>query len=231
MNVWAVTPTGARPQGLALLGQYISAQTYTGPLTWVIVDDCEPASPIPEVRDGIRVKVLRPSWRWKPGQNTQAKAMLAGVAGVPSGATLFILEDDDIYMPRYMETMLATRADLVGEKDSRYYNVASGRWRVLPSRKHASMAATVCRGDALHALKVLLSSGQKRMLDVMLWKTFAGSKAFLPAANVIGIKGLPGRPGIGVGHRRNFGVTDNGTKLREWAGNYADNYAAYRVAA
>jgi hypothetical protein len=229
--IYAVTPTGSRPEGMALLGEYINAQNYRGPLTWIIIDDCDPATPIPNMRDGIQVIPIRPNWRWKPGDNTQVKSMAAGLDLVPEDATLFICEDDDAYLPNYMTTMLDQTADLIGERDSRYYNVASGQWRVLRGKFHASLASTVCSGAALALLKKLCASGMKKMLDVNLWKTFDGSKVLLSEHNVIGIKGLPGRPGIGVGHRRNFGSVDIDDRLRAWAKDYADNYEIFRDAA
>ncbi len=232
MNVCALTPTGMRPEGMALLGEYINAQTYSGALTWVIVDDCEPATRVPKMRDMFHVKHLRPNWRWRPGLNTQAQSMALGLRDI-NDATVFVLEDDDIYLPTYIETMLTAieNHELIGERVSRYYNVATCRWRTLKGHHHASMSSTVCRGRALEHMKTVCSRGRKTMLDVTLWKTFAGDKALLSTSNVIGIKGLPGRPGVGVGHRRNFGFADDGRKLHEWAGEYANNYGIFREAA
>jgi hypothetical protein len=231
MNVYALTPTGARPEGLALLGEYINAQTYRGPLTWIIVDDCDPGSRVPNVRDGIDVIRIRPDWRWRPGTSTQAPSMAAGLEDVPEDAVLFILEDDDVYLPGYLDTMLEAMEtlDLAGEVDAQYYNVATSRWRVLPGKFHSSMASTVCKGDALARLRALCNGGPGRMLDVNLWKQFKGNKRLMVTHNVVGIKGLPGRPGIGVGHRDRFGVVDTSDTLRKWAGDYADNYDIFRV--
>ena len=231
MNVYALTPTGMRPEGLALLGEYLNAQNYRGPLTWVIVDDCDPQTRIPYTRAGITVEVIRPEWRWKPGANTQAKSMAAGLTAVPDDATLFILEDDDVYLPNYINTMLAQSAELIGERDARYYHVVSNHWRVLPGKIHSSMASTVCRGKALQLLREICNSGLKRMLDMNLWKTFDGSKMLLSEHNVIGIKGLPGRAGSGVGHRKKFGSVDIDDTLGRWIGDYADNYQIFRAAA
>lgn len=233
MNVYALTPTGCRPEGLALLGEYINAQTYQGPLTWVIVDDCEPATRIPIMRDGISVEVIRPDWRWKPGMNTQVACMRAGLHKVPDDAVLFIFEDDDLYLPEYMTTSLAVleRAELVGEIDARYYNIVTDHWNVLKGRFHSSLAATACRGGALILLRELCASGMRKMLDVNLWKAFKGEKRLMLSHNVVGIKGLPGRPGIGVGHRRRFGKADAKGTLEEWAGEYADNYGIFRETA
>jgi hypothetical protein len=231
VNVYALTPTGSRPEGLALLGEYLNAQTYQGPLTWVIVDDCIPTSRIPRVRDGIDVIRVLPSWQWQPGKSTQAASMAAGLEHVPEDAVLFILEDDDVYLPAYMETMLEAMEalDLAGEREARYYNVATGRWRAIPGKIHSSLASTVCKGAALARLRALCNSGLGRMLDVTLWKQFTGSKKLMETRNVVGIKGLPGRPGIGVGHRSRFGVPDTGGTLAEWINDYADNYHIFRA--
>ena len=233
MTLYAITPTGQRPEGLALLAEYLNSQTYRGPLTWVVVDDCDPPTRIPQVREGIQLVNIRPDWRWHQGMNTQAASMSAGLDVIPPDSTLFILEDDDIYLPDYIETMLAaiSESELIGEIDSRYYNVATGKWRVLKGKFHASFASTVCRGKALGELKTLCAAGPQKMLDVMLWKTFKGKKKLLADHNVIGIKGLPGRAGIGIGHRRQFGSVDIDDTLRLWAGDYADNYRIFRRAA
>lgn len=233
MNVVALTPTGNRPEGLALLGEYLNAQTYDGPMTWIVVDDCDPETRVPAVRDGIEIYIVRPPWRWRPGMNTQARALRAGLEMVPETSALFVLEDDDIYLP--MTLLDGLRAlqthDLVGERTSRYYNVSSRRWRALRGKIHASLASTAMKGAAIEHFRAICSNGQKTMLDVNLWKSFDGSKRLLDSANVVGIKGLPGRPGIGIGHRRRFGAPDDGSKLREWAGDYAAYYDIFKEAA
>ena len=164
--------------------------------------------------------------------NTQIACMNAGLDRVPEDATLLILEDDDAYLPDYISTMLNAMAfsELVGERDARYYNVATGKWRILKGKFHSSLASTACRGEALQVLKFLCGGGMRRMLDVTLWKTFQGEKKLLSDHNVIGIKGLPGRAGIGVGHRSNFGCPDIGDMLGAWAGQYAKNYRIFRGA-
>jgi hypothetical protein len=235
VNIYILTPTGCRPEGLALLAEYIEAQTWPSPLVWVVVDDGDRASYLPPMREGVSVVPVRPPWRWEPGMNTQADSMRVGLEYVPEDAVLFVLEDDDVYLPPYIETMVRVmgRVELAGERLSRYYNVASNRWREIPGKVHASMASTVCRGSALQNMREVCSHGRRTMLDVTLWKEFGGAKQLLGDGyhNVIGIKGLPGRPGIGVGHRKRFGTPDDGSVLRRWIGDYADNYGIFREAA
>lgn len=210
-----------------MLAGYINAQTYTGPMIWIVVDDCDPATPIPAMREGIEVKVIRPVWRWRAGQNTQAACMDAGLRHVPDDARLLVMEDDDLYLPEHVETMAAAldRAELAGEFGARYYNVATRRHRTIPSERHASLAATGCRGTALALLRDICARGSRR-IDMELWHGYTGVKSALPMANVVGIKGLPGRAGIGVGHRPDFGQPDpSGEVLAQWIG--ADRARAY----
>lgn len=214
---------------MALLGEYLSAQTFDGPATWIVIDDVDPASRIPKVRDGITVEVIRPLWRWKPGDITQAECILVGLLKIPDDAVIFILEDDDIILPPYIETMLKAleTADLVGESSARYYNVRTGRYKAIPTPRHSSLASTAVRGR--EALMRACHGG--KFIDITLWRDFKGRKTLLDTANVIGIKGLPGRQGIGVGHRDNFGTPDTTGVLEQWAGDYARNYDIFRRAA
>jgi hypothetical protein len=229
MSVYILTPTGLRPEGLSLLAEYIAAQTFLNGVVWVVVDDGTPASYIPSMPDAVRVAPVRPERCWRTGMNTQASSMLAGLELVPADATLFIMEDDDVYMPRYIETMLREIEgyELIGEQDARYYNVVSRRWRVLPGKFHASLASTVCRGYALEFLWEVCNT-RTTMLDVHLWRHFPGASRLLDTSHVVGIKGLPGRPGIGVGHRARFGTPDTTGVLESWIGSYANNYEVFR---
>ena len=222
--IYLLTPTGGRPEGLALLGEYLNAQTYNGPAMWVVVDDVDPQSHVPACK--YMTQVIRPAWRWEKGQNTQAQSLLAGLAAIPLDAVLFVIEDDDCYLPDYIETMLRglETADLVGENTARYYNVRTRKWRQMDTKRHSSLASTAIRGT-LPLVEVCKKRG--KFMDTTLWRTYKGRTKLLDAQNVIGIKGLPGRAGIGVGHRHKFGTPDTGDKLREWAGDYASNYEVF----
>lgn len=228
--IYLVTPTGARPEGMALLAGYVNDQTYAGPMCWIVVDDCDPATQLPAMRDGLTVEVVRPAWRWSPGMNTQAASMAAGLARVPDDALVLVLEDDDAYLPDHIAATVAAlqQTELTGERVARYFNVATGRGRAIPGTRHASLASTGCRGGALALLKHLCAAGSRR-IDIDLWTQYRGSKRLTAGENVVGIKGMPGRAGIGVGHRLGFGEPDDGTVLAEWLGAHrAEAYRAYR---
>ncbi len=120
-----LTCTGARPEAFAICQKLMLAQHYDGPVRWVIVDDGEVPTPITFQREGWDLIVVRPSPYWKPGDNTQARNMRAGLAFVAMDARLAIIEDDDFYAPTWLsridhELMFA---DLVGERRARYYNL------------------------------------------------------------------------------------------------------------
>lgn len=221
--IYIITPTGGRPDALLLLAGYINRQTYSGPMHWIIVDDVDPPSKVPTMRDGIRMSVIYPPWRWS-GANTQAQSMACGLEHVPDDASLIVMEDDDWYSPQHIETRVdeLQTSELVGERVARYYNVASMRYRIIPSIVHSSLAATACRGGALALLRHICESGSRR-IDIDLWSHYQGHLS--NTAHVVGIKGLPGRAGIGVGHRKDFGTHDpDGGVLAEWIGRDVDNY-------
>jgi len=227
-----ITPTGGRPEGMTLLARYIAAQAFSGPLRWIIIDDVNPATPLPDVHDGIDVEVIRPSWRWQPGDNTQCRSMALALDQVGADDTVLVIEDDDAYLPDHLATTLREleTCELTGERVSRYYNVATGRWQLMAGKVHASLASNGVRGEALELLRGICAKGT-RTIDLDLWRQFNGPKRLTDHANVIGIKGLPGRGGIGVGHRPNFGISDQCGKLREWLGDYADFYKPFQRAA
>jgi hypothetical protein len=224
--IYIITPTGGREEGLRLLAGYLNAQTYAGPITWVVVDDCDPVTEIPPMRPGIAVVSVVPDWTWKPGDNTQSRCMAEALAHCQDDAVVVVMEDDDAYLPGHIENVVGAlgSANLVGERVSTYYNVATRRWRLLPGRYHASLCSVACKGSALAMLREICAVGS-RTIDMDLWKRYRGPSKLLETRNVVGIKGLPGRAGIGVGHRQTFGDPDpEGAVLKKLLGPMADQY-------
>lgn len=223
--IYAITPTGCRQECFDLLTEYIYSQDYKQDFKWVIVDDCVPKTKIKLPPKNVKLLRAMPGWTWQANDNTQAQCLSLALRTVPVGATLFVFEDDDIYLPKYMTTMLNALQtyDLVGERCARYYNVSTKRCMEIKSDRHSSLAATAMKGDALELFRRIVKTN-KTKIDFELWRQFKGKKTLLPTNNVIGIKGMPGRPGIGVGHRINYGRQDTVNVLQQWAGNLADNY-------
>lgn len=221
-----LTATGARPRAWAICERLMAAQDYTSPVRWLIVDDGQEAQPVTFQRDGWAVEVIRPAPHWKPGQNTQARNLLAGLAHCRAEDRVVVIEDDDHYAPDWLTHVAGQleRAELVGECRARYYNVATRQGRELNNAGHASLCSSAVRGRAVDALRKACQ-GAPRFIDLQLWRRFRGH--LFGGHRVHGIKGLPGRGGIGMGHGDSFrGTPDpDGRLLRSWIGQDAELYA------
>ena len=224
-----LTVTGARPEAWAICQRLMLAQDYAGPVHWIVVDDGPEPQEQPLTRDHWDVSVIRPYPRWQPGQNTQARNLLAGLELVPTDARLVVIEDDDAYAPDWLSTVAREldHAELVGESHARYYNIAKRRYRQLSNANHASLCSTAMRGAAISAFRRACESNQK-FIDIELWASHPSRKLF-SGHRVVGIKGLPGRGGIGMGHRNDFsGKSDHDFRiLREWVGESAALYEGF----
>lgn len=212
--ITAITPTGGRPQALALLDHYMTRQTCQD-FRWVVLDDCDPQTSPPNRAD----KIIRPAWRWNYN-NTQHRSMLELLK---EPGPVVVVEDDDWIHPdwiRVTKDRLETH-DLVGERRTYYYHVYSRTWRRMKNRAHSSLCATACRDRAKDELIQVCREGH-RMIDHALWRKHPGK--LYDTAYVVGIKGLQGRPGIGVGHRMIGEPDKDMAKLRDLIG---DDYRHY----
>lgn len=218
-----LTATGMRPEAWAICEKSMMRQTFDGLVRWIIVDDGEILQPITFSREGWVLDVIRPTPYWQPGQNTQARNLRAGLVRVMAGERLVCIEDDDFVGPGYLADVDAwlERADLVGEPMARYFNVATGAGKQLANHAHCSLCSTAMKGSALEVFRKAVVKN-KKFIDLELWRTFTGRKYISNTRHVVGIKGLPGREGIGVGHR----MVGSGTSglLRQWIGDDAALY-------
>lgn len=222
-----ITPTGARPKQFQLCCTWMRNQTYKGKVFWIIVDDCLPiTSEITEKFPSnwtIVKKYPRPVWR--NGMNTQGRNMKAGIDIVKclpkeKVEAIFIIEDDDYYKPIYLEQMMLRmkKYTIIGEINTIYYHAPGKRYDVGRNRKHSSLFQTAF---TLDAIPVLERHYNEKYIDISL---FAESQnVYLFSANnlSIGIKGQPGRGGIGNGHKiRPTDILDGDMiKLKELIGN------------
>lgn len=224
--MYLLTATGARPAAWAICEKLMAAQRYAGPVTWIIVDDGPEAQPVAFQRDGWDLVIIRPEPFWKLGDNTQARNLLAGLDVVPPDARLVIIEDDDYYAPDWLDVVdqALDKAELVGEIRARYYNLPQQRFRELMNTGHSSLCSTAMRGAALARFRTECRR-RHTFIDMHLWRA-AKSRHLFNGHRVVGMKGLPGRGGIGIGHNRNFrGQHDPGGKvLRQWVGADAELY-------
>lgn len=243
MNIHLITPTGARLEALTLLVRYMQRQTVTD-WRWTILDDCEPATAIeaafPQSIDS-RIEIYRPAWRWKPGKNTQNMNMRALIdrAFAVGFDLLFVIEDDEWYSSRYLESMIERhRATdmLIGQTQAHFYNVRLRHARILPNFEHTALCRTAVNSAGARLMHEVFSMPQwpqGEHGDRVMWNICPSNQKNLFTLDRplnVGIKGMPGRDGIGTGHDRikRDKIADPKLKLlRNWIGRDADAYADY----
>lgn len=220
----AVTPTGDRPEALALLERWIERAVLPSHFEWIIVDDG--VDPIKRPSRPHRYIRREPT----PGISL-ASNLLAGLAAATYGGVV-VLEDDDWYSRGWLQwcALALEDAELVGEGHAAYYHVGMRRWVRHTNRQWACLSATAFRGRARALLEEILAEAIGPFVDVSLWQEWRGSRLLTvpQTPGVVGIKGMPGRRGIGSGHRGGCRHDDHGLrKLREWTGDDAMVYAGY----
>lgn len=230
MTLIGLTPTGLRPLPLLALERRLAAAPGR-PDLWLVIDDGDPPSSTERLVPTRHVLRL-PSWQ--PGQITLRENLLKGLQLVlqmeQEDVAVMILEDDDWYAPAYFdevrESLKVDNAEVIGAPLARYINVRS--MRALENRNvyHASLSATTVRGAGLMKLYELCQNHPSHFLDIPLWEWALKEKVgFLNnalAPLTVGVKGLPGRAGIGIGHRRDMGY--HAPHAVAWLGEDADEY-------
>lgn len=220
-----LTTTGSRPEAWKICQKLMTKQTYSGFVRWIVVDDGQEQQEI-DLTPGNgtwSVEVYRPEPFWQPGQNTQARNLLVGLSVVKNDEKLVIIEDDDFYAPDWLKTVEAEleKAELVGESCARYYNLKKRMGKEMINKAHSSLCSTAMRGQAIETFRKMCQPN-RQFIDCSLWQVHPDKHIF-SGHRVVGMKGLPGRKGIGMGHDENFtGVRDNDAKLLiEWVGQEA----------
>ena len=229
-----ITPTGGRARQFSHCVEYMQRQDYAGEVLWVIVNDVTP----PTVLDASDFK---PNWRiiqlypvpvWKPGQNTQSRNLLAAVGYIKHVlgiSSVFIIEDDDWYAPTYLSMMTEALKgfEIVGEKNTCYYNVLDFSLKDMKNRKHSSLFQTGFTLGVLPEFERILKTKVK-FIDVQLFKSKRNINLIPSTGLSIGIKGQPGRPGIGVGHKTKPGsIPSMSEKIKQLQILIGEDYAKY----
>ncbi len=227
-----ITPTGCRPKQIQLCAKYMRAQDYKGEVMWIIIDDAKPRT-VDFITENFRrnwtiIKVC-PQPYWRPGQNTQGRNLREGlniVKRYPSVEAIFIIEDDDYYSPRYLRCMMEKLKgyQLAGERNTIYYNVVSRRWCVNGNVAWSSLFQTAFTPEVIPVMEKYLSG--EKFIDIKLFKDVSKTNLFNDGNMAVGIKGLPGRMGIGAGHRGTMTMIGdpNLVKLQELLGEDYKNY-------
>jgi hypothetical protein len=237
-GVTLITPTGGRPEAFALCKRFVRRQTWGGPLQWIIVNDGRTgeSGDLIAWRSGFAIQMVFPEPKWQHGQNTQARNLLAAIPEVAFDKVLFF-EDDDHYAATYVEEMAAKLEtyQIVGETRARYYHVPSRWYYQLQNEQHASLCQTGIRSDLLPQLASACEETKLRpvgmqYIDLQLWEKPSASRWLYPSNLSVGIKGLPGREGIGCGHRPDNNWSQDSADLailRSWIGSDVELYKEF----
>ena len=205
-----ITPTGGRPDQFNLCRLFMERQTYQGKVVWIIVDDCIPVTTdcVQEnFKENWTIIKVYPQPPWRPGQNSQGRNISMGLNTMLSNYKMediegiFIIEDDDYYKPIYLEQMTPRLAGVqaVGEKNTIYYNVYYRTYFHHPNTGHSSLFQTAFTVDALD---IFGHCCNEAYIDMSFWTRVTSVNLFNENNLSVGIKGMPGRYGIGAGHTR-----------------------------
>lgn len=230
MKISVVTPTCDRPIGMRVLEARMRAQTRR-PDEWIVADGGETPATCAMGQTHIH------DARFPPGAANFCHNLLNGL-NAASGELVVFCEDDDWYAPTHLATIEAlalTGARLLGsEPVQRYYNVAQRRYLLLDNIG-ASLCQTAFVRELAPDFRGVVNDCMARGsfgVDTTFWRSVPRSQwAFTGERTVVGIKGLPGRRGLGIGHRPDgrWKADPDLAKLREWIGDDAESYADFRV--
>lgn len=219
-RVSVITPTADQPTGMRYLEGFMARQTVQ-PDEWIVADDgLEPARLTMGQTHIVRKRVAE-------GGASLAGNMLAALERV-TGDVVIVFEHDDHYQPDHIETCLRNLEGYkaTGSVWQRYYNVEHRCWIVMRNIGSA-LCNTAFTADRIPAMQAACQSAIARRsygVDRLFWDSLpASEKNITDTYTVTGIKGLPGRKGLGLGHRpktsnRKWADDPKLVKLREWVG-------------
>lgn len=235
-GVTCITCTGDRPLAFSLSKKWIESQKQK-PSRWIIIDDGK--VPIEEKLDASYIQYIRREPQETDPKHTMIMNLKEGLRHV-LGDKVFIWEDDEYYSPDYIRDLsaLLDKYEVVGIGRSKYYHLRSRTFYAHPNMGHASLAQTCFRKSFLPPLNKIIDGDS--FLDIRIWGSINPGQVNLKETGkseiiskdgrgyifddkkkslYVGMKGLPGRGGIGSGHK-GIGTHDpTGSKLREWIWN------------
>jgi glycosyltransferase involved in cell wall biosynthesis len=212
-----ITPTGGRAEAFELCEKYMFKQTLKYD-EWLVVDDC-----LPRTKLNLGQTAIYPEKIWQQGDMTLTTNLITALKQA-KGDYVLIIEDDDYYKQNYIETMLKylQQYDLVGEGRAKYYNIANHRCMIHNNMKHASLCQTGFAKKLIpDIIKCIEANIGQKFIDLEIWKLDCNKHIFEGENISVGIKGMPGRNGLGYGHKDNMGKPDKKRwhTLRNWIGN------------
>ncbi len=236
--VTLITATCDQPAGFALCERWMKAQTVPfSSMQWIVVDDG--VDKYAKTTCGqTYIRRVRPPMA--SGAYSICSNLLAA-AHLVRGDYVLVIEHDDYYAPTHVERMVALleERDIVGDDQQRYYHVGMRRWKQYQNRG-AALCQTGFRRALLPTFVEVARECRKADvygIDAALWRRCMNGGEWIHALRhtrtVVGIKGLPGRRGLGVGHQvdrvaQRWKADPNLRKLEEWAGPDSKAYAEFQ---
>lgn len=215
----------------------MARQTVWGtiPIQWIVVDD----GIVPITPTLGQQYVRRQREPVCTGAESLCRNLLTALPLV-KGDPIICIEHDDRYAPDHLERLLAQLAPapilIAGDPLQRYYHVGHRVWRVWNNRG-ASLCQTGFTRELLSTFREVIEGRLQQKsygVDTVFWARIPRERQSLEETRtVVGIKGLPGRAGLGLGHRPDRHWTDDTDllQLRDWVGDDVDLYAPlYRPA-
>lgn len=233
MPVAVITPTGDRPECIALLERWMSRQTRQ-PDLWVVSDNGDTPATLTMGQKHVRAPFMA-------SRNGIASNSVNAVSHVPEDHHIVVMEDDDWYPPDYIEKRVAVLekgADLSGSIRGRTYNVRIRHWTEITTKGESwsIWGQTAIRAGLKpyveRTLRHVLALGKTPCRHI--WE--GRGKVPEDAVHHVGIKGMPGRAGVTKAHRvsaewaGHWGPTrfdSDLSKLREWVGEDAAAYEEF----
>jgi len=230
MTVSLITPTCDRPLAFAWCEAFKRRQTRQ-PDEWIVADG------------GKRHAVTAASAQ-KYGHYPNSPGVLNFINNLrlalrwAEGDIIVFMEDDDYYSPLHVEQLVgfleaSPWALAAGDDRQRYYNVATRQYRTFDNIG-ASLCQTALRREVVPILLEQMDLCLQRKsygVDTNFWRALPTERWALKRIDtVVGIKGLPGQPGLGIGHRPkgpDWRDDLDGAVLSSWVGQDASMYFGF----
>lgn len=224
-GITIITPSGERHEAIQRTKYYIERQTFNGPIQWIICDDSKEHYNINAPSNVLKFTHKK---REYPGNKSDSfRGNVICALPLILFDRVIIFEDDDWYHPDYLVVYKnrLLNYELVGEGPARYYNIQRRSYRILGNTKRASFCQTALRASIVDKLFVACQR-DSAFVDARLWDKNCHKFVFRDdKPHCIGIKGMPGRMGIGMGHRCKSFTTDKEFKILErWIGKEDTDY-------
>jgi len=181
-NVAVITCTGDRQQAAKFNKYYMDRQTAKG-FGWYLIDG--------------------------PGTSYDLNLYRALARLHPNVEKILIVEDDDWYSPKWVEHAADAldEVKIYGLRPITIYDVRTPSYTTYGEVKHASLCTTAFTRDLLQLFMDCIDKVTARWLDAFFWANAIGNN--IPhrlddpkdvGDLVVGIKNMPGRPGLGYAH-------------------------------